>query len=409
MTAPGRSTVLPRLRLYPIARLIAALLLMTMGGAAMYATIMTVQPVSREFTVSRGVASLPYMLFMVGFGLGGVVMGRVADRFGILVPLGLAVLALPAGFHGAAQAETLWQFCLAMGLLAGFCGAAATFGPLVADISHWFSKHRGAAVGIVISGTYVAGALWPPILQSHFDAVGWRATFEGFALFTVLVMLPLVALLVRRAPAEASVAVSAGLRARQRPLGLAPGSLQCLICAAGVGCCAAMAMPQVHIVPYASDLGYAAAQGAQMLSLMLFFGIVSRLYSGWISDRIGGLKTLFLGSLLQMLVLAAFLGSHSLTGLYLLSIAFGLSQGGIVPSYAIIIRTYFPPGEAGWRIGGALLFTIIGMALGGWMAGALYDLTGSYDLAFLNAIAFNVLNLAIAGLLLQRARAAQPA
>ncbi len=389
---------------YRFLRLIAALLLMTVGGSAMYALIVALKPVGNEFEVSRGLASVPYMLFMLGFGTGGVVLGRLADRFGIILPTAIASIALPAGFVAAAQATTLWQFCLAMGVLAGFFGASVTFSPMVADISHWFFRRRGLAVGIVISGSYLAGAIWPKILQHYIDSVGWRDTFTGFGIFTFSAMLPLSAILYRKAPVQHDPATSAGANEPRRPLGFTTVKMQSLICAAGIGCCVAMAMPQVHIVAYATDLGYAAARAAEMLALMLGFGILSRLASGWISDRIGGLNTLLLGSFLQFVVLTGFLFGDSLTALYLLSVAFGLAQGGIVPSYAIIIRAYFPSRDAGWRIGTAFLFTIIGMALGGWMAGALYDLTGSYTVSFLNAIAFNLFNMAIAATLLVRAR-----
>ncbi|MCB1804253.1 MAG: MFS transporter [Candidatus Competibacteraceae bacterium] len=392
--------------MYPIIRLIAALLLMTVGGSAMYGSIVILVPVADEFGVSRGLASLPYMLFMLGFGVGGVVNGHIADRIGILPLLLVTSLALPLGFFAAAHASTLWQLCLAIGVLAGGFGASTTFAPLVTDISHWFTARRGLAVGIVISGNYLAGAVWPPILQFFIDAHGWRETFIGVGFFTLGSMLLLSGVLYRRPPLSHDDASPGGgqMTAAFRPLQLAPNTLQVLLCAAGLGCCIAMAMPQVHIVAYATDLGYAAAQGAQMLSLMLASGIISRLLSGWISDRIGGLQTLLLGSSLQCLVLAAFLTADTLTALYVLAIAFGLSQGGIVPSYAIIVRTFFPARDAGWRIGTALFFTMIGMALGGWMAGALYDLTGSYQAAFINAIGFNIMNMVIAAWLLQRFR-----
>ena len=287
-------------------------------------------------------------------------------------------------------------------------GAAATFGPLVADISHWFIRRRGLAIAVVISGTYVAGALWPPILQHYFDAIGWRDTFVGFGIFSLPTMLALSLVLIRKPPALVEPATAKGPTGHFRPLGFSPTNLQCLICAAGVGCCVAMAMPQVHIVPYATDLGYSAARGAEMLSLMLGFGIISRLFSGWLSDRIGGFGTLIVGSSLQVTVLAAFLMADTLTALYILSIVFGLSQGGIVPSYAIIIRGVFPANQAGWRIGAALFATTAGMALGGWMAGVLFDLTGSYTASFLNAILFNFANMAIAVILLRRARRPLP-
>ena len=391
--------------IYPMVRLITSLVLVTMGGAAMYAVIVVLKPVSFEFGVGRGVASLPYMMFMVTGGVGGVVMGRLADRFGVMMPALIGCVGLPAGMAGAAFAEEFWQFCVSLGVLSGLLGTSALFAPMAADISHWFTRRRGLAVAIVITGTYLAGALWPPIVQASLDARGWRETFVLIAILMACVMLPLVALLYRKPAALIEAQAARAAPGAGRPLGVAPGTLQCLICAAGLGCCIAMAAPQVHIVAHVTDLGYAAQHGAAMLSLMLGTGIVSRIGSGFISDRIGGLRTLLLGSVLQAVTLAAFLGADTLTLLYVVSAVFGLSQGGIVPSYTIIIRTFFPAHEAGRRVGWAMLFTFAGMALGGWMAGALYDLTGSYTASFINAVAFNVLNAAIVVFLAQRHRA----
>ena len=393
---------------YPVIRLVAALTLMTIGGAGMYSAIMVLEPAALEFSSGRGGASLPYASFMAGFAVGGVVMGRVADRYGILLPALLGSLALPAGFLLCVQATSILHLCVVLAVMCGFLGAAFSFGPLVADTSLWFTARRGLAVGIVISGNYLAGAVWPPILQHYFDHQGWRATFNDLSWFTLCTMLPLSLLLTRQPPKEKIQDAAVHPADDHRPLAMTPLNLQCLICAAGVGCCIAMAMPQVHIVPYVLDLGHPAARGAEMLGLMLGFGVISRVGSGWLSDRIGGLKTLLIGSGLQTVVLIAFLGSESLAWLYGVSIAFGLSQGGIVPSYAIILRTFFPVAEAGWRIGLALFFTIGGMAVGGWIAGALYDLTGSYTASFINAIAFNIFNLIIAQALLRRAKRPQP-
>ena len=391
--------------IYPVVRLITALVLVTMGGAAMYAIIVVLKPVSFEFGVGRGVASLPYFMFMMVGGIGGVVMGRLADRHGVLVPALIGCVGLPAGMAGAAFAEEFWQFCVSLGVLSGLLGTSALFAPIAADISHWFTRRRGLAVAIVITGTYFAGALWPPIVQASLDARGWRETFVAIAILMACVMLPLVALLYRKPASLIEAQAARAAPGAGRPLGVAPGTLQCLICAAGLGCCVAMAAPQVHIVAHVTDLGYAAQHGAAMLSLMLGTGIVSRIGSGFISDRIGGLRTLLLGSVLQAVTLAAFLGADTLTLLYVVSAVFGLSQGGIVPSYTIIIRTFFPAREAGRRIGWAMLFTFAGMALGGWMAGALFDLTGSYTASFINAVAFNVMNAAIVVFLARRHRA----
>ena len=315
-----------------------------------------------------------------------------------------------AGFIVAGMAGSLLGFAIAHGLLLGALGSSATFAPLVADTSLWFVRRRGIAVAICASGNYLAGALWPPIVQHFVQAAGWRQTYIGLGLFCVLTM-PLLALLLRpRPPAAVATPVRDGATLARapvpptRPFGLSLGQAQALLCVAGVACCVAMAMPQVHIVAYCGDLGYGAARGAEMLSLMLACGIVSRLVSGWICDHVGGLRTLLLGSVLQGVALLLFIPFDGLVSLYVVSALFGLFQGGIVPSYAIIVREHFPPAEAGARVGTVLMATLFGMALGGWMSGKVFDLTGSYDAAFLNGIAWNLLNLTIALVLLARTR-----
>ena len=390
---------------YAWARLAASLLLMTIGGSGMYAVTVVLPPIQAEFAVSRSEASLPYTLTMVGFALGGILMGKLSDRFGVMVPVLGGGVALGLGFIAAGYSGNLWQFALLHGVLIGLLGCSATFVPLVADTSLWFTRRRGIAVAICASGNYLAGALWPPILQHYFELVGWRQTYVGLGVFCIVVMLPFALALRKRPPVLAAAPGAAGAATQSaRPLGFSPLALQNLLWIAGLACCVAMSMPQVHIVAYCGDLGYGAARGAEMLSLMLGFGIVSRLASGWICDRIGGLRTLLLGSTLQALALAMFLPSDSLATLYVVSALFGLFQGGIVPSYAIIVREYFSPREAGARVGTVLMATLFGMALGGWMSGALFDLTGSYRAAFLNGIAWNALNLTIAAWLLVRAR-----
>lgn len=392
---------------YAWARLCAALALMTLGGSGMYAVTVVLPRVQAEFGVGRSEASLPYTFTMIGFGLGGILMGRLSDRFGVMAPVILGALGLSLGFVAAGSAGSLWQFSLAQGLLIGLLGTSATFSPLVADISLWFTRRRGIAVAICISGNYLAGTLWPPLIQHYIDSAGWRQTYIGIGLFCLAAMLPLALFLRRRPPIPApfTSGPAAGSRAgAEGTLGLAPGRLLALLCVAGVSCCVAMSMPQVHIVAYCGDLGYGPARGAQMLSLMLGFGIVSRLASGWISDRIGGLRTLLLGSMLQGIALLLFLPFKGLVSLYLVSALFGLFQGGIVPSYALIVREHFTPREAGTRVGAVLAATLLGMALGGWMSGAIFDFTGSYRAAFINGIAWNLVNMAIVAALLYRAR-----
>ncbi|PLC48180.1 MFS transporter [Pollutimonas subterranea] len=400
---------------YAWVRLIVSLLLMTIGGSGMYSVTVVLPQIQAEFDVSRADASLPYTLTMVGFGLGGILMGRLSDRFGVVTPIVIGTLGLSFGFVMAGLSTSLWQFVLVQGLFIGLLGTAATFAPLVADTSQWFTKRRGIAIAICMSGNYLAGAVWPPIMQYFIDTSGWRYTYIGIGVFCLASMLPL-ALVYRRRPSSVTAATTPGpgKNARfaieaarsdpNRPLGFSPTALQGLLCVAGVACCVAMAMPQVHIVAYCGDLGFGAARGAEMLALMLGLGIVSRLVSGWLSDHIGGLRTLLLGSLLQGVALIMFLNNNGLVSLYVISALFGLFQGGIVPSYALIVREYFTPKEAGARVGTVLMATLFGMALGGWMSGAIYDLTGSYQAAFVNGIVWNLVNLSIVGFLLYRAK-----
>ena len=404
-------------------RLLITVVLMTIGGGGMYAAIVVLPAVQGEFGVARADASLPYTLTMIGFGLGGLLMGRLSDRFGVMVPALIGTLCVSGGFVLAGNAQSLWGFAIAQSLLMGALGSSATFSPLIADASLWFERRRGIAVAICASGNYLSGTLWPPVLQHFIDSAGWRQTYAGAGVVCLLAMLPLVLMLRGRPPGLAapvtnneqtpsstntSAAVARPPVDGAMPLGMRPGSLQTLLVIAGVACCVAMAMPQVHIVAYCADLGYGPARGAEMLALMLGCGIVSRLVSGVISDRIGGLRTLLLGSVLQGVALLLFLPSDALVSLYVVSALFGLFQGGIVPSYAIIVRDFFPAGQAGTRVALVLTATMLGMALGGWMSGAIFDLTGSYQWAFINGVGWNLLNVAIAVALLRRARPRAP-
>ena len=391
----GATTPPPSIPESPYAwrRLAASLAISTVGGVGIWSVVVALPAVQAEFGAARGGASLPYSATMLGFALGGVAMGRLADRFGILAPLVLGALALGAGYVGAAQATALWHFVLLQGLLIGFLGSSTVFGPLVADISLWFDRRRGMAVGICASGNYLAGTIWPPLMQAGIDSIGWRATYVAVGIACVATMLPL-AMVLRRPPPPAKPSVAGAGEAGAMPV--SARTLQALLIVAGLTCCLAMAMPQVHIVAYCADLGYGPARGAEMLSLMLGFGVLSRLASGLVADKVGGLTTLIAGSFLQMLALIAYIPFDGLASLYVVSAIFGLSQGGIVPSYALIIRDHFPAREAGSRISTVLTATVLGMALGGWMSGIIYDWTGSYTMAFLNGVAWNVLNLGIA-------------
>jgi MFS family permease len=402
---------------YAWLRLSVSLMLMTIGASGMYVVGVVLPEVQAEFGVGRSAASMPYTLTMIGFGIGGVLMGSLSDRYGIAVPVAIGAVGLGVGFVVAGLAPSLLWFGLAQGLLIGLLGTSTTFSPLMADTTLWFERRRGMAVAICASGNYLGGALWPLIAQHFVETVGWRQTYIGIGVVCTLSMLPLAWLMRRRAPvAGSALAIAPGGEPPRpvplspgaavdftRPLGMSPRALQVLLCVSGVSCCVAMSMPQVHIVAYCNDLGFGAARGAEMLSVMLGSGVLSRLASGWVSDRIGGLRTLLLGAILQTLALMLFVPFDGLVSLYVISALFGLFQGGIVPSYALIVREHFPAAQAGWRVGTTITSTLFGMALGGWMSGVIFDLTGSYDAAFLNGIGWNLVTVAIAVLLLRRA------
>jgi MFS family permease len=383
-------------------RLAVAVLLSTIGGVGMWSFMVALPAIQADFGIGRGEASLPFTLAMVGFACGGVLMGKLADRFGIAAPLALGTVLLVLGYLTVGLSSNLWQVALAHGVIG--VGCSASFGPLMADTSHWFVRRRGIAVAIAASGNYIAGTIWPPIVQHFIATDGWRATHTGVGLFLLVTMLPLVFVLRKRIVHHHSEASSAALAKRQAESPFSPMTLQILLLIAGVACCVAMSMPQVHIVAYCGDLGYGVARGAEMLSLMLGFGIVSRVASGFIADRIGGVRTLLLGSVLQGAALMMYTLFDGLFSLYVISALFGLFQGGIVPSYAIIVREYFSPKEAGTRVGLVLMATLLGMALGGWMSGVIFDLTGSYQAAFLNGIGWNLINVTIMTWLLMRSR-----
>lgn len=390
-----------------------ALLAMLMGSSSMFVVAVVLPSVQAEFGVSRADVSLPYTLLMIGFGVGGIYMGKLVDRFGVTAALWLGSVGILIGFVWAGLSTNIYSFAIAHGLFLGLFGISATFAPLVADTSLWWNKRRGIAVAVCASGNYLAGAIWPGFANWGIAEAGWRETYIVMGI-VCSVSLAVIAFFLRQRPPVADqepsnkqTATAKTLNApspfpRTRPFGLSTGRAQSLLIIAGIACCVAMAMPQVHIVAYCVDLGYGPAPGAQMLALMLGFGVISRLVSGVICDKIGGIRTLILGSALQGIALLLFLPFNGLVSLYIISAIFGLFQGGIVPSYAIIVREHFPIAETGRRVGAVIMATMLGMALGGWLSGAIFDLTGSYQAALYNGTLWNALNLTIALWLLWR-------
>ena len=378
---------------YSWARLLVSLALSVVGSIGMWAVIVVLPAMQADFGTGRAAASIPYTACMVGFAIGNFALGRLVDRWGIAPVLAISALALAAGFAGSALSPSI-HVITAIHLLVGL-GAAASFGPLIADVSQWFLKHRGIAVAITACGNYLSGAVWPPVIVWIMEEHGWRGSYLFLAVLVLAVVLPGTLLLRRRIDTASTERATTAAAARAQSVGLSPRALQALLAIAGVGCCVAMSMPQVHIVALCIDRGFGAEAGAAMLSLMLAGGVVSRLTFGALSDRFGGLLVLAISGTLQMFALSLFLVQGGMTSLYLVSLIFGLSQGGIVPAYAIIVREYMPPREAGRRVGVVIGATIVGMALGGWMTGWIYDLTGSYAAAIWNGLGWNLLNVTI--------------
>jgi MFS family permease len=383
-------------------RLALALVIASVGSVGMWSVVVVIPGVQAEFGVTRGAVSLAFTLMMVGFGLGGVATGRITDRFGIVAAMALSILFLGAGFVIAGLSTTLWQFIAVYSLIG--LGTSATFAPLMAEASHWFERYRGLAVTIVAAGNYVGGTIWSPLVNWGVQQAGWRTTHIAIGLFCAVSM-TLLLLLLRAQIGGASRRSHANAPPPRVDLRLSTNTLTALLCVASISCCVAMAMPQVHIVAYCGDLGYGVARGAEMLSLMMAFGVVSRIGSGFLADRIGGIRTLLIGSVAQSVALLFYLFFDSLSSLYVISAMFGLFQGGIVPSYAIIVRESMPAREAATRVGIVILASVIGMSFGGYASGVIFDATGSYAAAFANGFLWNTLNIAIVVVLLIRSRA----
>jgi MFS family permease len=382
-------------------RLAVAVLIGSLGSVGMWSVVVVLPVVQTEFGATRGTASLAFTLVMLGFGSGGVLTGKITDRYGIVPAIGLGVGILGLGYIGAGMSSSIWQFILvqfAIGL-----SASATFGPLMAEASHWFDRYRGLAVAIAASGNYIGGTIWPPLVSWGVQSIGWRATHIAIGIFTTIAMA--VALLVlRMLMGEAAQRDHADAPPPRVDLRLSTNTLTAILSVASIACCVAMSMPQVHIVAYCGDLGYGVARGAQMLSLMLGFGIVSRIGSGFLADKIGGIRTLLVGSIAQGSALLLYLFFDGLTSLFVISAMFGLFQGGIVPSYAIIVREAMPAAEAATRVGIVIFASVLGMSFGGWVSGVIFDATGSYAAAFLNGLLWNALNATIMVALLIRSR-----
>ncbi|MBT5265675.1 MAG: MFS transporter [Rhodospirillaceae bacterium] len=372
----------------------ASFVFITAAYGVAHLLIVSLKPVAAEFDWPRWVPSMAYSSLMLGAGFGGVLMGHWADRRGIWQPTLMGALMVGLGAILASQANSKWMLLGTCFVLLGLLGTGSAFSPLLTNITRWFDRRRGLAVAVIASGQGISGALWPMIFNHGVATIGWRLTYMYYGIAAMLVMLPMVLVLRRPPPVEGSTRgpMTYGVAAVGH-LRWSPNILTGLLCIAIVGCCVAMAMPMVHIVAYCSDLGFGADRGAEMLSLLLAAAFISRLGFGFVSDRIGGLRTILIGAALQALVLSLYAVVDSLFGLYVVSGVYGLVFGGIVPGYALAVRELLPTAQAGWRMGVVFMFGTFGMALGGWMGGLVFDLTGLYTVAFIIGVGFNIVNL----------------
>lgn len=382
-------------------------LFIALGSASLYISVVALKPIALEHGWPRALTAGAYALGMLGAGIGGVMMGRATDRYGIRRPVAVGIAMLSIGCVLASQVQSSWQYLAVHFVVLGLLGNAALYGPLVANTSLWFTRHRGIAVGLVAAGQGLAGGVWSPVFRHTVETWGWRETFLAYGIFLAIVLLPLT-LALRSPPRPAEPrrriedAVGAGTGV-VAPQGAGRGTL-ILLCVAIVGCCIAMSIPIVHLVAHVSDLGHGLDTGARVLSVGLLSAIVSRIAWGAASDRIGGLATLVVTSSWQALALIAFMFVDSPVGLYLAAAFFGLGYGGIVPAYAVYMREVFPPAGTAMRVGIIVMFGTIGMALGAWSGGLAFDRTGSYVSAFALGAACNCANLVLLFSLFTRRR-----
>jgi MFS family permease len=380
---------------------LASMLIISVGWGAPYLIAVALKPMAAELGAARSVPSLASSLCYIGIGVGGIFMGWLADRVGAMWTALFGSIMIGAGAM-VASGGAEWQLYIGYGVMIGLLGGAGLFAPLMANTSRWFHARRGTALAIVASGQQIAGACWPMVFRYAIDRVGWRTTLFWYGAF-VLAFVPTLCLLLRhRPPAHAPSIRTQGLHESVPAPQYASNLVQAVLCAAIVCCCVPMALPLAHLVAFCSDLGYAPARGTEMLTLLLVAAFLSRMIWGRMSDRIGGLKTVLVGSIAQTVFLACYLFVDNLYGLYAVSAAFGIGFGGLIPSYVLAVRDLFPATGAGWRIGTVLLFGLLGMALGAWMGGALYDWFAYYKPAFALGVAFNIANVLLIGGLLTR-------
>jgi MFS family permease len=380
-----------------------ALALMSVSYGSPLLAVVGLKPITEDLGTTRQMMALAVALTWLGTGLGGIVMGQVAERIGIRATVTIGAVMIALGLAISASGD-IWAIMISHTLLVGLFGNGALFPPLLVYVSRWFDRRRGTALALITSGQYIAGMIWPTLFEHAMTEHGWRLTMFGFAAI-VIVAIPLAALFLRRPPPDLSSSAEFGAAGTRREvLGLRPNVVLAILCIAGFLCCVPMAIPQSHLVAFCSDIGIPAIQGAAMLSVLQASAFASRMLWGWLADRIGGLKTVLAGTICQAIAIAAFMTTEDEAGLFVISAAYGLGFSGIVPAYVMTVRDLFPAREASWRVPSVLFVSMGGMAFGSWFAGALYDEFGFYGPAFAAGVLFNLANIALLSFLVLRQR-----
>lgn len=377
-----------------------SMLIVAIGAGALYLPMAAMTEMAAEFGGRRQVPSLAYTLAYVGAGFGGIGMGWLADRLGPRGPVMIAAVMICAGAWVAALGDGVVALFLGYGALMGLLGHSGTFTPLVSNLTLWFDKHRGTAVAVLTCGHSLAGTIWPQVYRHLLPAYGWRRSLMIYGVFAMVTMLGL-ALLVRR-PRQPAVRTAAAMPPPPPALPFPSPVVMTMLCLAILGCCMPMAIPVVHMVALCGDLGIAAERGTEAVSLLLFVALATSLLWGRITDKVGGLPTIFVLSSIQAVAIFAMQFVEHLPALYAMSGVLGLAFIGTVQSYAVVLRQLYGDGQGAWRVGLVMSFGLLGMALGGWAGGAIYDWALSYRPAFLAGFAFNALNLLCVGALLLR-------
>lgn len=381
------------------------LAILSVSYGAPLLVVVGLKTMSAELDTDRSALALATALTWIGTGLGGIVMGRVADRIGVRLTATFGAAMMAAGLALSSTGH-LWAIYVGHGVLMGLLGNGAIYPPLVIYVSRCFDRRRGTAVALISSGQYVAGVIWPWLMERAMARFGWQTAMLGFGVVVLTVVAPL-ALSALRPPPEAPVVrgrAAAPTRRSARALDLPPNLVQALLCLAAFLCCVPMSIPASHLVAYCGDIGIGVEQGATIFSVLLGCAFVSRQFWGLFADRHGGLICVMTGSALQATAICAFLLTQSEAGLYAVSAAFGLGFSGIIPAYVVAVRDLFPAAEASWRVPLQLFTAMCGMAFGSWFAGALYDHYAYYAPAFGAGMLFNAGNLAVVGFLVARQR-----